>query len=69
MRISRVFELLPLAVTSLIPVVLLPMMGIVDTEEISHFYMKVIIVNRLVIIMIKTNAPLPRAQECSLSVV
>ena len=47
MRISRVFELLPLAVTSLIPVVLLPMMGIVDTEEISHFYMKVIIVNRL----------------------
>ena len=53
----------------MIPVVLLPMMGIVDTEEISHFYMKVIIVNRLVIIMIKTNAPLPRAQECSLSVV
>ena len=30
----------------MIPVVLLPMMGIVDTEEISHFYMKVI-VNRL----------------------
>ena len=43
MHIFRVFELLPLAVTSLIPVVLLPMMGIVDTEEISHFYMKVII--------------------------
>ena len=40
----RVFELLPLAVTSLIPVVLLPMMGIVSTEEISHFYMKVVFV-------------------------
>ena len=40
----RVFELLPLAVTSLIPVVLLPMMGIVSTEEISHYYMKVVLV-------------------------
>ena len=42
----RVFELLPLAVTSLIPVVLLPMMGIVSTEEISHYYMKVVFVTK-----------------------
>ena len=42
----RVFELLPLAVTSLIPVVLLPMMGIVSTEEISHYYMKVVFVKK-----------------------
>jgi len=40
MGVYWVFELLPLAVTSFIPVVLLPMMGIVNTEEISHFYMK-----------------------------
>jgi len=40
MGVFWVFELLPLAVTSLIPVVLLPMMGIVSTEEISHYYMK-----------------------------
>ena len=39
--IFRVLELLPLPITALLPVVLLPMMGIVSTEEISHYYMKV----------------------------
>ena len=35
-----VLELLPLPVTALIPVVLLPVFGIVSTDEISKFYMK-----------------------------
>ena len=38
---ARVLELLPLSMTALIPVVLLPMMGIVSTEQISQYYMKV----------------------------
>jgi hypothetical protein len=37
-----VFELLPLAVTALLPVVFLPVMGIVGTEEICQLYMKVL---------------------------
>lgn len=34
------FELLPLAVTSLLPVVLLPVLGVLDTESTSRIYMK-----------------------------
>ena len=40
MGIYWVLELLPLPVTALIPVVLLPLFGIVSTDDISKFYMK-----------------------------
>ena len=40
MGVFWVQELLPLPVTALFPVVLLPLFGIVSTDAISRFYMK-----------------------------
>ena len=40
MGVYWVLELLPLPVTALIPVVLLPLFGIVSTDDICKFYMK-----------------------------
>ena len=40
MGIYWVLELVPLPVTALIPVILLPLLGIVSTEDICKFYMK-----------------------------
>ncbi|XP_067120709.1 Na(+)/citrate cotransporter-like [Centruroides vittatus] len=40
MAIFWMFEILPLAVTSLIPVVLLPIFGVANTDELSRLYMK-----------------------------
>ena len=40
MGISWMLELVPLPVTALIPVILLPLLGIVSTDDICKFYMK-----------------------------
>ena len=40
MGISWMLELVPLPVTALIPVILLPLLDIVSTEDICKFYMK-----------------------------
>ncbi len=40
MGVYWVFELLPLAVTSLIPVVLCPLLGLLSTNDVSMQYMK-----------------------------
>lgn len=36
----RVFEALPLPVTSLIPMVLFPLMGVLDSDKVSLCYLK-----------------------------
>ena len=40
MAVYWVFEILPLAVTSLIPIVLFPLFNIMSTPEVTAFYMK-----------------------------
>ena len=40
MAVYWVFEILPLAVTSLIPIVLFPLFNIMPTSEVTKFYMK-----------------------------
>lgn len=39
-NIFRVFDVLPLAVTSLIPMVLFPLMGVLDSDKVSLCYLK-----------------------------
>ena len=41
MALYWILELLPLAVTSLLPLVLLPLAGVASTDEVARLYLKV----------------------------
>lgn len=41
MAVYWIFELLPLPVTSLLPLVLLPLAGVASTDEVARNYLKV----------------------------
>ena len=41
MAVFWIFELLPLPITSLLPLVLLPLAGVANTDEVARNYLKV----------------------------
>ena len=41
MAVFWIFELLPLPITSLLPLVLLPLAGVASTDEVARNYLKV----------------------------
>ena len=41
MAVYWIFELLPLPITSLLPLVLLPLAGVASTDEVARNYLKV----------------------------
>ena len=41
MAVYWIFELLPLPITSLLPLVLLPLAGVANTDEVARNYLKV----------------------------